>query len=802
MDGMDTTGKTQSGKPDTPAENREPEKTDRRKKRKEKKDRPPREPKYGKLPRLFRKTYKEKKFRKRILKFLRLPADREFVDGLFAREEKTTPKGKTLVFRRVPDAAHIPLQDCKRLKKLGKAVKKQRHGRVRLLYIALVFAAFAAILCVIGLFRNRIARAAVTAAMQGIFGAKCDIGRIDLDIFHTRFTIEDLAVADKNEPMKNLFEVGRFDLYFNLLELTRGKLVSENMELTGVTWGTVRETSGALPEKEKKDPDDPDETGESFSFREAASSAAQALNLDAGMAALADQYDPRKILEREIASLRTPPLLQDIRREVPALITKWQGQYESVMEITDTTMEDIERIRSIPFDEIDSAEEVAGLLVTVREISERTKNTVNTTAAIAESLQTDAGTVQRLGEEAQAAVQADTAYLAGVADRITDFDLDAGKNLISGVLETFFRGMLDEYYPLVQRGVSLMQEMQNSRDEKKAEEERELSLEERSSLLERLPGRTFTFGRSAPALWLKNIALSCGNEALAFSGGGSVTNITSDADQLGLPASVQLDVAKDAFQAGISGTLDFRSAAAETARLDFTADGTEISVPSGGITGVPALDSPAVISGSLGIAPDGGTTVETGMDLSSVVFTLEPFEPEFLYSLYGGVLSGITDFSVDMRASVSPDWHLDLDVSTDADEAVASAVRSQATALVSRVKERVREESSAYLASLTEQYSGEIQAFTSAVAGIQERFRSLEDIDTLVQERLEELEEKAKVYAAEKAAEALAPVQDAVESAVQDALDKLPVPVPSGGGTTEDKGESAGRLLDGLRKLF
>ena len=249
MDGMDTTGKTQSGKPDTPAENREPEKTDRRKKRKEKKDRPPREPKYGKLPRLFRKTYKEKKFRKRILKFLRLPADREFVDGLFAREEKTTPKGKTLVFRRVPDAAHIPLQDCKRLKKLGKAVKKQRHGRVRLLYIALVFAAFAAILCVIGLFRNRIARAAVTAAMQGIFGAKCDIGRIDLDIFHTRFTIEDLAVADKNEPMKNLFEVGRFDLYFNLLELTRGKLVSENMELTGVTWGTVRETSGALPEK-------------------------------------------------------------------------------------------------------------------------------------------------------------------------------------------------------------------------------------------------------------------------------------------------------------------------------------------------------------------------------------------------------------------------------------------------------------------------------------------------------------------------------------------------------------------------
>ena len=233
-----------------------------------------------------------------------------------------------------------------------------------------------------------------------------------------------------------------------------------------------------------------------------------------------------------------------------------------------------------------------------------------------------------------------------------------------------------------------------------------------------------------------------------------------------------------------------------------TADGTEISVPSGGITGVPALDSPAVISGSLGIAPDGGTTVETGMDLSSVVFTLEPFEPEFLYSLYGGVLSGITDFSVDMRASVSPDWHLDLDVSTDADEAVASAVRSQATALVSRVKERVREESSAYLASLTEQYSGEIQAFTSAVAGIQERFRSLEDIDTLVQERLEELEEKAKVYAAEKAAEALAPVQDAVESAVQDALDKLPVPVPSGGGTTEEKGESAGRLLDGLRKLF
>lgn len=746
--------------------------------------------KYGKLPRLFRKKYSEKKLNKKILKRLRIPGDRKFVEGLFKKSEIQSGKKNRTVYL-IPEPKCVLSGDCKRLKKLAKEIKKQGKSRLRLVNIAVVLAVFIGVLFVIGIFRNYIVRIAVTSAMQGIFGAKCDIEYIDFDIFNTRFTIEGLQVADNDEPMKNLFEVGRFDLYFNLLELTRGKLVSENIELTGITWGTDRETSGALPEKKRKKLEDK-KADSGFSFKETASDVADAVNADQGLAAVMDLYDPQKIIEAEINSLQSPPVVENIKTEVPALVEKWKGQYDSVMEMTETTVEDVKTISSINLNNIENAEDALQLVSELKKISERSKDTVGKTKDLISSLEDDTEKITGLASSAQQALKNDSEHLMSIADKIQDFDLDAGKNLVSGIVETFIRGMLGDYYPYVQRGITVLKEMQNSSDKEKADKEREVSIEERTSLLERLPGKTFAFGNSAPNLWLKNISLSCNTADSSFSGGGKVTNITSDADRLDEASEVMFAVAKDDFKTGLSGQIDFRTKAQEIADIVFDVSGTEISISSGGVQGVPSLDSPARVSGNLAVASDGTTNIDASIGFSSADFELEAFEPEFLYTIYNNVLSDINEFSVGMNAVVTPSLELDLSVSSDVDNAIASSVKKQAAGYVGEIRASVKQKAEEYIAGLTEQYSREIEVFTSTVSAIQERFSSVEDIESVIDSKIAEVEERAKELAAQKASEALSPLKDS--------LDVLKKDDASSGEETDS--DAANNIREGLKKFF
>jgi len=195
-----------------------------------------------KLPGLFKKKYTAKKYQKKILKKIFILADRTLIESIVV--ESTDKKGRP-VFTFDSAKLQDPKQG-KKLKLIAKEIKKQK-GRFKFLNILVAVACVVVLLFGIALFRNVIARRLVTGAFEGAFGAQCDIGYIDVNLFDTRFTMENLAQANRSKPMTNLFEIARFDVYFNFLELTRGKLVSENMEITGIRWGTERTTSGTLP---------------------------------------------------------------------------------------------------------------------------------------------------------------------------------------------------------------------------------------------------------------------------------------------------------------------------------------------------------------------------------------------------------------------------------------------------------------------------------------------------------------------------------------------------------------------------
>ena len=188
---------------------------------------------------MYKKTYTEKSLEKKLLKKLYIPADREFVAAQFSADEEDPAKLR--IHRTEYDA-----KDFKRLKILSKQIKRQK-GRINLVPLAAVAAVVVGVVLAVLMFKDPLAKRALTAGLQKITGAKVDIASVHVGILDASVTVRGLAAADKNAPMKNVFEAQKIQLDFNLTQLLKKRFVCQNLEVSGMAFGTDRKTSGELP---------------------------------------------------------------------------------------------------------------------------------------------------------------------------------------------------------------------------------------------------------------------------------------------------------------------------------------------------------------------------------------------------------------------------------------------------------------------------------------------------------------------------------------------------------------------------
>lgn len=77
-------------------------------------------------------------------------------------------------------------------------------------------------------------------------GAKVDIASVKTSVFRGRLALRGVAVADKSEPMKNLFQFDEAVFEFSPKEALRAKIVIPKASITGLRFGTKRKKSGAI----------------------------------------------------------------------------------------------------------------------------------------------------------------------------------------------------------------------------------------------------------------------------------------------------------------------------------------------------------------------------------------------------------------------------------------------------------------------------------------------------------------------------------------------------------------------------
>ena len=204
-----------------------------------------------KIPSLFRKKYTAKKLEKKIYKKLYVPEDKKYVKSLFTEVEK---KGaKQIPIYAIPEEKRIQLvkKEMKHLKALAKQIKKQK-GRVNIVPLIVTLAFIAAIPVCFITFKNVIVKKGITYACETIFEAKCDIQSVDFKLLDSSLKIKKIEIANKNDYMKNLIDIGSVTLDFDLGQLLRKRFVADELSVLDVDTGTDRKTSGELPPKKSK----------------------------------------------------------------------------------------------------------------------------------------------------------------------------------------------------------------------------------------------------------------------------------------------------------------------------------------------------------------------------------------------------------------------------------------------------------------------------------------------------------------------------------------------------------------------
>ena len=101
-------------------------------------------------------------------------------------------------------------------------------------------------------FLSPIVKNIVISIGQMCFSAKVEIDDLKLNVPKMSIKIARLRVANKNNPWKNLVEIGQISFRMRFLPILSKKIVIDEMSLSNLMWGTQRKTSGALPEKKVK----------------------------------------------------------------------------------------------------------------------------------------------------------------------------------------------------------------------------------------------------------------------------------------------------------------------------------------------------------------------------------------------------------------------------------------------------------------------------------------------------------------------------------------------------------------------
>lgn len=623
---LNETAKTPAKKSKKPAKSKKPEKTVSAKK----------------LPGIFKKTYKEKAYSKNLLKKFYIEADKKFVEKLYSPSQDK--KGRNIMV--CNKSVEITKADLKRYKLIAKQIKMQKGG-IKLVPLIAVAVLVAVLSAGVSLFKNIIIEKAITSAMQGIFGAKTDIAKVDFQFFNASLEINGLEQANKDSPMKNLFQIDSIKTSFNLTDLLRGKFHAENLSVEGVALDTERKKSGELPIK-------PAKTKEEKQTESALSAKKQELSEEASakLKEMFDSYNPEKMLENLQNELKSPAVASQISTDVQQKVEKWSSLPAELQEKVNAFSKNVNDIANTDFSKIN---DVAKLKSTLEKINSTAKSGEELKKLIEKSnsdLFSDSKAIADYSNKIQTAIKSDYALVDSKISEMKSVLSPAGLNeIMTNAVQSVLYQMCGKYYPYVSKGLNAALSAQKSSSEKETEKSAEKT---EKTVMTRHPGRTVFFKQdTVPTLFIENVTASgyeYKTDNLLFK--GNAKNIANNQNMTGKPTDISADFKIAGNPNNASVKIDART---NTNSPLVTASYTGSGIPVNADAQVFAFTSKSTIKAKMTADTNEKVSLNGVLDMNISEMTGMQFDVEKISELYNTALSNISRLTVDFSIGINED---------------------------------------------------------------------------------------------------------------------------------------------------
>ncbi len=186
-------------------------------------------------------------------------------------------------------------------------------------------------------FFESIVRTQIIKGGEKAFKAKVELEEFDLSLLQARCTLKGLSVANKDDTMRNLFELAEASTTFHVSELFLGRFHLEEVKVVGLFWDTERESDGALKPAEikaieKEAAQTAEETPEqplaeaSANLEQQAQEQAEAVPEDVSLNAMgkgASTEDVKKSIPDDLESVK---LAKELKAEIPGRLKTAKGR--------------------------------------------------------------------------------------------------------------------------------------------------------------------------------------------------------------------------------------------------------------------------------------------------------------------------------------------------------------------------------------------------------------------------------------------------------------------------------------------
>ena len=728
-----------------------------------------------KLPKIFRKKYNPKSLKRKLLSRIYIEDDREFVKGLFEENEKIL---------QIPDDRTFEKEEIKRLKDMAGQIKSQK-GRVHIIWITTLVILIATMVTLVNIYKNPLVKRGLQYALENIFWAKADIDYVNLKIFDSSLVIKGVAVANKDKPMENLFEVGNISVDFNLVELLKKKFVMDLAQCTGITYGTPRKTSGALPEsvlkakKEKQRKRD-----EAFEKKKEELLTALAAKAQEEITDIIGFYDPETFLKESINALQTPAMKDEIVDDMTTIYKDWKDEIESTQEQVKEFGKEVKKYTKMDLTKIDTLEELNDLLMQLNETKKKAEAFEKRAEDISDHFVRDTKTVQGLADKFQSSVKHDSDYIQNRIKSIKVPNIDDGKRIISSCFDTFFATLLGKWYPYIKDGIDMAKDFQQSG---KTLPKLPETQKKQKKLVVRLKGRDVTYRKDLPSFLIREIRLGGNSPDKKFAIEGTVFNICNDADLLDKPITGAIDLIRGGYTENLDFLGDFRTnPKGNIVDVNFTGKTypMKLHVPNAKkLKGVPTIDGKATIKAQIFYDKSEKFGTSAALILDPATITATPFKPEFIYDLYARVLATINEVDFDIGFAYSKQDKLDFDLDTNVDRQVIRGLKQVMNEELAKLKKQLEKEVNSRLEDISRQFSEQVQKYTgmktivftnvsdlkSFVKDLDNQQKKLQkEITKFAQKEIEKQVDKAKEEAQKQVDKAQENVQKEINKATKD----------------------------------